>query len=122
MRVLVFSESGSIRKYIEDLLTSTPYHFQAVNVDGMARRGAMKDFDAVMTDFQTWQRSVGMLRYFGTLEEINQRPLMIFSKVKRGGPLKLRSPKPFTVYCALPAPSEEFHGNLQQMANAMVHS
>jgi len=119
MKLLVFSENASIRKQIEDLLTSTPHHFESYDVAAMLARGNTKGFDGLLTDHQSWQRLASIFRYFGTTENLNQRPVLIFSKYKKMPPVKSRPHKVVTAHCPLPPQNEEFYSALQQMSSAL---
>ncbi len=119
MKLLVFSENNSIRKQIEDLLTSTPHNFESFDVEAMLSRGRARGFDGLLTDHQSWQRCASLFRFFGVTEALNQRPVLIFSKYKKMPPVKSRPPKAVTAHCPMPAQNEEFYSALQQMASAL---
>jgi hypothetical protein len=119
MKLLVFSETTSIRKQIEDLLTSTPHNFESFDLDAMLARGRTKGFDGLLTDYQSWQRCAAIFRYFGAGESLNQRPVLIFSKHKKMPPVKSRPQKAVTAHCPLPPQNEDFYTALQQMASSL---
>jgi hypothetical protein len=119
MKLLVFSESASIRKQIEDLLTSTPHNFESFDLDAILSRGRARGFDGLLTDYQSWQRCASIFRFFGVNETLSQRPVLIFSKYKKLPPVKSRPPKALTAHCPLPPQNEEFYSSLQQMASAL---
>jgi DNA-binding NtrC family response regulator len=119
MKLLVFSENNSVRKQIEDLLTSTPHNFESFDVDAMLARGRARGFDGLLTDHQSWQRCASLFRYFGITEALNQRPVLIFSKHKKMPTVKSRPHKVVTTHCSLPPQNEEFYSALQQMASSL---
>jgi hypothetical protein len=120
MKLLVFSESPSFRKQIEDLLTSTPHHFESTRLEEMLAGGRSTGFDGLLVDLNSWQRCVSLLKYYERLDAINQRPVMIFSKQRKLPALKRRNPKALTVNCPMPIQNEDFYGALQQMSSALV--
>jgi hypothetical protein len=120
MKLVVFSENNSLRKYLEDLLTSTPHNFQTFDLATVVSRGRLGSFDAMLVDHQSWQRCVSLFRYFGVLEDINPRPMIVFSKNKKLPPMKFRSPKSITAHCSIPPQTEDFYAALQQMSAALV--
>lgn len=120
MKLLVFSESPSFRKQIEDLLTSTPHHFESARLEDMLTSGRASGFDGLLVDLNSWQRCVSLLRYYECLDVINQRPVMVFSKQRKTPTLKRRNPKALTVNCPQPIQNEDFYGALQQMSSALV--
>ncbi len=120
MKLVVFSENNSLRKYLEDLLTSTPHNFQTFDLASVVSRGRLGAFDAMLVDHQSWQRCVSLFRYFGVLEDINPRPMIVFSKNKKLPPMKFRNPKVITAHCSIPPQTEDFYAALQQMSAALV--
>ncbi len=120
MKLVVFSENNGLRKHLEDLLTSTPHNFQTMDLATLLSRGKIGNFDGMLIDHQSWQRCVSLFRYFGVLEEINPKPVLIFSKNKKLPAMKLRNPKALTAHCSVPPATEDFYAALQQMSAAMV--
>jgi hypothetical protein len=120
MKLVVFSENNSLRKHLEDLLTSTPHNFQTFDVAAVLSRGRLGAFDGMLVDHQSWQRCVSLFRYFGVLEDINPKPVIVFSKSKKLPALKFRNPKALTAHCTIPPQTEDFYAALQQMSAALV--
>jgi hypothetical protein len=120
MKLVVFSENSSLRKHLEDLLTSTPHNFQTFDLPTLLSRGRLGAFDGMLVDHQSWQRCVSLFRYFGILDEVNPKPIIIFSKTKKLPPLKFRNPKALTAHCSIPPQSEDFYTALQQMSAVLV--
>jgi hypothetical protein len=120
MKLVVFSENSGLRKHLEDLLTSTPHNFQTFDVAAILSRGRLAGFDGMLVDYQSWQRCVSLFKYFGVIEDINPKPIIIFSKSKKLPPLKLRNPKALTAHCTIPPQTEDFYAALQQMSAALV--
>ena len=120
MKLVVFSENSSLRKHLEDLLTSTPHNFQAMDLPTLLARGKANGFDGMLVDYQSWQRCVSLFKYFGVLDAVNPRPVLIFSKSKKAPALKLRNPKAVTAHCSIPPQTEDFYAALQQMSSSMV--
>jgi hypothetical protein len=120
MKLVVFSENSSLRKHLEDLLTSTPHNFQTFDLAAVLSRGRLGAFDGMLVDHQSWQRCVSLLKYFGVLEDINPKPVIIFSKGKKLPPLKFRNAKALTAHCTVPPQTEDFYAALQQMSAALV--
>ena len=84
MKLMVFSENNGMRKYVEDLLTSTPHHFKAFELKTLLNRdGRTESFDGMLVDYDSWQRCASILKYFGVLENINTKPIVVISKFKR---------------------------------------
>lgn len=120
MKLVVFSENSSLRKHLEDLLTSTPHNFQTFDLPAALSRGRLHGFDGMLVDYQSWQRCVSLMKYFGVLEDINPKPIIVFSKGKKPPPLKFRNPKALTAHCSIPPQTEDFYAALQQMSAALV--
>ncbi len=120
MKLVVFSENNSLRKHLEDLLTSTPHNFQTFDLAALLSRGRLGTFDGMLVDHQSWQRCVSLFRYYGVLENINPKPIVVFSKSKKLPPLKLRNPKAVTAHCSIPPQTEDFYAALQQISAALV--
>ena len=116
MKYLVFVEDASSRKQIEDLLTATSQSFETLGLADLLVKGKADGFSGVVTEHETWQRSASVLRYFETLAALNQKPLLVFSKLKRQGGVKLRRTKAFTGSSPLPAQAKDVQSLLQQMA------
>jgi len=120
MKLVVFSENNSLRKHLEDLLTSTPHNFQTLDLPSILSTGRLKSFDGLLIDHQSWQRCISLFRYFGVLEDISAKPVLIFSKNKKLPALKMRNAKAMTAHCSIPPQTEDFYAALQQMSAAMV--
>jgi len=120
MKLAIFSENLNFRKMVEDALTSTPHNFESLPLDGILGRGRMDGFDALLVDFQSWQRSAALFRYFGLLEVINRKPVIVFQKgkLKKAPALKLRNTRIHTGFCPIPVQTEELYLALQQMGTS----
>jgi hypothetical protein len=116
MKYLVFVEDAASRKQIEDLLTSTSQSYDSVTLADMLVKGKVDGYNGIVTEHETWQRSASVLRYFETLEAVNHKPVLVFSKLKRQGGIKLRRSKAFTGTSPLPAQAKDVQSLLQQMA------
>jgi len=116
MKYLVFVEDAASRKQIEDLLTSTSQSFDSLTLADLLVKGKVDGYGGVLTEHETWQRSASVLRYFETLDAVNQKPVLVFSKLKRQGGIKLRRSKAFTGTSPLPAQAKDVQSLLQQMA------
>jgi hypothetical protein len=120
MKLVVFSENNQLRKHLEDLLTSTPHNFQTLDLPGVLARGKLSGFDGMLVDYQSWQRCISLFKYFGVLDDVNPRPIILFSKGKKAPALKLRNPKALTAHCSIPPQTEDFYAALQQMSASLV--
>ena len=120
MKLAVFSENGSLRKHLEDMLTSTPHNFQAFNLTTLLSRGRLTGFDGMLVDLQSWQRCVSLFKYFGIMEDLNPKPIIVFDKSKKLPPLKCRNTKALTAHCSLPTQTEDFYAVLQQMSASLA--
>lgn len=116
MKYLVFVEDAASRKQIEDLLNATSQSYDTLGLSDLLVKGRADAYGAVVTEHETWQRSASVLRYFETLESLNQKPLLVFSRLKRQGGVKLRRSKAFTGSSPLPAQAKDVQSLLQQMA------
>ncbi|MCD6023395.1 MAG: hypothetical protein K0Q91_311 [Fibrobacteria bacterium] len=116
MKYLVFVEDAASRKQIEDLLTSTSQSFDSLSLADMLVKGKADGYGGIVTEHETWQRSASVLRYFETLDALNQKPVLVFSKLKKQGGIKLRRTKAFTGSSPLPAQAKDVQSLLQQMA------
>lgn len=120
MRLIVFSESNAIRKKVEDLLTSTPHDFQSLSLSEILVKGAVKNCDGLILDWDSWQRCTVLLKYFGVLDDINARPLVCLVLSKSINQMKYRSSKVYTAFCPMPSHTEDLHGYLQEMSANLV--
>ena len=117
MKLLVFSERAGFRRQVEDLLTSTPHPFESYSLADMLAKGKNATFDGLLVDHESWQRCASLMRYFSALENVNQKPVLVFSKSKKTPLLKLRRVKAVTVNCPVPVQNEDFYSALQQMSS-----
>lgn len=118
MKLLVFSESAALRKQMEDLLSSGSHVTESRDIAEMVAKTKDGGFDGILSDYDSWQRSAALFRYFDCLDVLNQKPLLLFSKSRKAPSLKLRRAKAFTTHCSLPVQNEEFQAALQQVAAA----
>jgi hypothetical protein len=103
MKYLVFVEDSASRKQIEDLLSATSLPHEIVGLDALLVKGRTEGFSAVVTEHETWQRNASILRYFDCLDGLNQKPMLVFSRLKRQNGIKLRRTKAQTLHSPLPA-------------------
>jgi hypothetical protein len=115
MKYLVFCEDAPSRKQIEELLSATSVSHEALGLDALLVKGRAEGFDAVVTEHETWQRTASILRYFDCLDALNQKPMLVFSKLKRQNGIKLRRTKSQTLHSPLPAPVKDVQPLLLQM-------
>lgn len=115
MKYLVFCEDAASRKQIEELLSATSLPHETVGLDDLLVKGRAEGFTAVVTEHETWQRNASLLRYFDCLDAINQKPMLVFSKLKRQGGVKLRRTKAQTLHSPLPAPLKDVQPLLLQL-------
>ena len=118
MKLLVFSENATLRKQMEDLLSSGSHQAESRSIAEMVAKTKAGGFDGILADHESWQRCAALFRYFECLEVLNQKPLLLFSKSRKAPSLKLRRAKAFTTHCSLPVQNEEFQAALQQVAAA----
>lgn len=116
MKYLVFCEDAASRRQIEDLLSATSLPHESVTLDALLSKGTVDGYTAVVTEHETWQRNVSILRYFEGLEALNQKPMLVFSKLKRQGGVKLRRTRATTLYSPLPAQVRDVQPMLLQLA------
>ncbi len=119
MKLLIFSEHASFRKQIEDLLTSTPYPFEAFGLADMMEKARSTSFDGLLVDFESWQRCASVFRYFERLDVLNQKPAVVFSINKKPPALKLRRSKALTLNCPVPVQNEDVYFALQQLSSSL---
>ena len=115
MKLLVFSENADFRKQVEDLVGRTPHQAECRGLTDMLADGKNSGFDAMLVDYESWQRCASMFRYFECLEVVNQKPMVIFSKFHKLPQLKLRWAKALTANCPVPIQNEDFQSALQQI-------
>lgn len=115
MKYLVFCEDAPSRKQIEELLSATALPYEALDLDALLVKGSTDGFDAVVTEHETWQRTASILRYFDSIDALNQKPMLVFSKLKRQTGIKLRRTKAQTLHSPLPAPVKDVQPMLLQM-------
>ena len=118
MKLLVFSENAGFRKQVEDMLGHTPHQAESRWLSDMLANGKNGGFDAMLVDYESWQRCAAMFRYFECLDALNQKPMILFSKGRKAPSLKLRRAKTLTAHCPLPIQGEEFQSALQQISAA----
>lgn len=116
MKYLVFCEDAASRRQIEDLLSATSLPYESVTLDGLLDKKGLDAYTAVVTEHETWQRNVSILRYFEHLDALNQKPMLVFSRLKRQGGVKLRRTRVTTLYCPLPAQARDVQPMLLQLA------
>ncbi len=120
MKLMVFSENNSLRKQVEDLLTSTPHNFETFNLQSILSREKAAGFDGLLIDHESWQRCTVLFRYFGVLDVLNGKPLLVMSKSKKLPGMKMRSGKAPTLHATFPSNTDDFYTALQQMSNSLV--
>ena len=118
MKLLVFSENVGFRKQVEDLVGKTPHQAESRGLSDMLADGRNGGFDAMLVDYESWQRCASMFRYFECLEVVNQKPMVIFSKGRKLPQIKLRRAKALTTNCPVPIQNEDFQSVLQQISPA----
>lgn len=116
MKYLVFCEDAASRRQIEDLLSATSLPHESVSLERLLVKGATEGYTAVVTEHETWQRNVSILRYFDCLDAVNQKPMLVFSKLRRQGGVKLRRTRAATLYSPLPAYARDVQPMLLQLA------
>lgn len=115
MKYLVFVEDATSRRQIEELLTATSLPYETLALDAILEKGRTEAFTTVVTEYETWQRHASILRYFDCLESLNQKPFLVFNKLKKQGGLKLRRAKGQTVHSPLPAQAKDVQPLLLQL-------
>lgn len=115
MKYLVFVEDAASRRQIEELLAATSLPHDSLGLDDLLVKGRADAYTAVVTEHETWQRTASILRYFDCLETLNQKPLLVFSKLKKQNGIKLRRTKAQTLHSPLPAQVKDVQPLLLQM-------
>jgi hypothetical protein len=115
MKYLVFVDDSASRRQIEELLTATSLPHETLSLDALLVKGSADSFTAVVTEHETWQRNASILRYFDCLDGLNQKPLLVFSKLKKQNGIKLRRTKSQTLHSPLPAQVKDVQPMLLQM-------
>jgi hypothetical protein len=115
-KYLVFCEDAASRKQIEELLTATSLPHETLGLDALLVKGRADGFGAVVTEHETWQRTASILRYFDCLDGLNQKPMLVFSKLKKQNGIKLRRTKAQTLHSPLPAQVKDVQPLLLQIA------
>jgi len=114
MKYLVFVEDATSRRQIEELLTATSLPYETLGLDDLLDKGRTEAFTAVVTEHETWQRNASILRYFDGLESLNQKPFLVFNRMRKQSALKLRR-KGQTLYSPLPAQVKDVQPLLLQI-------
>jgi len=115
MKYLVFVEDSSSRRQIEELLTATSLPHETLGLEALLEKGRADGYTAVVTEHETWQRNASILRYFDCLDALNQKPLLVFSKLKKQNGIKLRRSKNQTLHSPLPAQVKDVQPLLLQL-------
>jgi hypothetical protein len=115
MKYLVFVEDSASRKQIEELLSATSLPHESLGLDALLVKGRADGYTAVVTEHETWQRTASILRYFDCLDALNQKPLLVFSKLKKQSGVKLRRTKSQTLHSPLPAQVKDVQPLFLQM-------
>jgi hypothetical protein len=115
MKYLVFVEDSASRKQIEELLTATALPYESAGLEALLVKGSADAFGAVVTEHETWQRNASILRYFECLDAFNQKPMLVFTRLKKQGDIKLRRTRAQTLHSPLPAQAKDVQPLLLQM-------
>lgn len=115
MKYLVFVEDAASRRQVEDLLNASSLPHETLGLDDLLVKGRADGYTAVVTEHETWQRNASILRYFDCLEALNQKPLLVFNRLKKQNGIKLRRTKTQTLHSPLPAQLKDVQPLLLQM-------
>jgi hypothetical protein len=115
-KYLVFCEDASSRRQIEELLNAVALPHESLTLDELLVKGSADGFGVVVTEHETWQRTASILRYFDCLDALNQKPMLVFSKLKKQNGIKLRRTRMQTLHSPLPASVKDAQPLLLQLA------
>jgi hypothetical protein len=117
MRILLFSEKEKINQMVTEALENTSHQANTVDLSILTGMKDFSEFDIMVTDKKTWQRCAAVFKYFGILNSINDKPLMILVNDSKARSLKLREMQRKTEFYFLPFKTEDLLFSLENLLN-----
>ena len=82
MNIVGYFENKDSEKTIQEALNTLKYgeyHLETMDLAGICSKIDWNKYDAVAMDTKAWQYGKNVLKYFGVLPKINERPMLIFT-------------------------------------------
>ncbi len=115
MNLLVFSDNGKIIPSVTDALSSSIHQVRAVGLDELTVMKEFSDYDGIICDKRTWVNNAALFRYFGILDSLNHKPLLILTNESRKARLKLREAVQPVVYSGLPVNADDLLSSVEKL-------
>ena len=93
MKVLFFSENENIKKSVAKALEGSSHELLSADLSELSGMEDLSDVDAMISDKKSWQRCVVLFKYFGVLNSLNQKPLLVLANDSKAKTLKFRDSK-----------------------------
>ncbi len=96
MKLLIFTNYKRIKLAISNMIGKTQYEAVYNNFEELTSNREVEQFDAIIVDRKTWQTHASLLKYFGLLDALNQKPLLVLANEYGSSHIKFRDSKSFT--------------------------
>jgi len=120
MKFLFFSENAKAIESTKQVLQGSSHVITHVDLTLLTELDNLDDFDAVLVDKKTWQRCAAIMKYFGILDMINTKPLMVLATTSKSRSLKFRDSQEQSIFCGFPITQEDFNFAADKLFSAQV--
>lgn len=107
MKLLLYPGSNKIGAVIKDFFSDSQYQITEVNLEQFTGLKDFSSYQGILVDKRNWQRNSVLLKYFGTLEKLGKRPLIVFNNEGHSQKLKYREASQPSAICSFSTGREE---------------
>jgi len=115
MNLLAFSDNPKIIQSLQDAISGSVHTIEIANLTEISSGINFSDYDGIITDRKSWQRSASLFKYFGLLNALNNMPLMILTTDGKKVRIKLRDSGLPVVHCSYPVVGNEILSNIEKL-------
>ncbi|MBF0431995.1 MAG: hypothetical protein HQK83_11990 [Fibrobacteria bacterium] len=122
MKLLVFSEESAVFEMVQNVLENTEHDMERFGLGELSSSKDLTGHDVIVVDKKSWQRCVTIFKYFGILDAINDKPLVILTNELKANHLKFRDSKQKTAFSPYPIKAEDFFSSLTKLMTVSQES
>jgi len=115
MNLLAFSDNPKVIQSLQDAISGSVHTIEITNLTEISSGITFSDYDGIITDRKSWQRSASLFKYFGFLNTLNNMPLMILTTEGKKIRIKLRDSEYPVVHCSYPIVGNEVLSNIEKL-------